>query len=304
MAGWQYAGAKNFPAWVAFPAAAAFLIEYAFYLAAGMPAVRERLARWPRTVLAAALAASGVAPYLLYSTLTGQFRLLAFGALLLLAAAFSFWFVLLPRAAWAGLLFLAGLAATLLSGVFRSIYSAPIPRLPLDVLGHLMLIHIAVIAVLVLRKSTAAAFGFVPTWREVQTGAFYSALFCLAGLPLAFMLHVVHWPAAPPPVWRVAALLLGVFWVVAYSEELLFRGLLQTWLTEWFKSGWAGLLLASVCFGLVHLNYAGHFPNWRVAVCAAIAGLFYGRAFQVSGSLRASMVAHAIVVTIWKSLAA
>ena len=129
-------------------------------------------------------------------------------------------------------------------------------------------------------------------------------MFCIVGLPLAYALKLVHLPDHPPPAWRTIVLLLGVFWVVAYSEEFFFRALLQTWFSQWFKNATSGLLLASVCFGLVHLNYAGHFPNWRVALCAAIAGLFYGRAFQTSHSVRASMVAHTIVVTLWKSLAA
>lgn len=303
-AGWQYAGVKHIPAWVAVPVAAAFLIEYAFYLAAGMPPVRLRLSRWPRMRLASVLTISGLAPYLLYSTLTGQFRPRAGGALLVIAALVSFWYIRLRPVWWTDLTFLALLAATVLSGVLRAIYAAPVPRLPLDILGHLMLIHIAVVAVLVLRGADDVAIGFVPTLPEIGTGLLYSALFCLVGLPLAFILKVVHLPSHFPADWRVAGLLLGVFWVVAFSEEFFFRALLQTWFTKWFHSPAAGLLVGSLCFGLVHLNFARQFPNWRVALCAAVAGLFYGRALQASRSVRASMVAHAIVVTLWKSLAA
>jgi len=304
IAGWQYAGVKHIPAWVAVPVAAAFLIEYAFYLAAGMPAMRQRLSRWSRPRLATALTASGLAPYLLYSTLTGEFRLAACGAVLAIAAGVSFWYIRLRPVWWTDLTFLVLLAAAVLSGVLRALYTSPVPRLPLEILGHLMLIHVAVLAVLLLRGMEDAGLGFIPSAREVWTGLRYSALFCVVGLPLAFALQVVHLPAHPPPAWRVAALLLGVFWVVAYSEEFFFRGLLQTWLSQWCHSGTAGLLLASLCFGLVHLNYGRQFPNWRVALCAAIAGLFYGRALQSSRSVRASIVAHAIVVTVWKSLAA
>ena len=303
IAGWQYAGVKNFPAWVAVPVAAAFLIEYAFYLAAGLPAVRQRLARWPRTALAWALTAAGIAPYLLYSTLTAQFRPLAFCALLLIAAGVSFWYIRLRPTPLADLAFLALLASAVLAGALRTIYSSPVPRLPLDLLGHVMLVHTAVIAIFLLRGSEDAGLGFIPSLRDLRIGLLYSALFCVVGLPLAFALHVVHLPAHAPPLWRVLALLLGVFWVVAFSEEFFFRGLLQTWFSQWLGSAAAGLLLASVCFGLVHLNYGGHFPNWRVALCAALAGVFYGRAFQASRSVRAAMVAHAIVVTLWKSLA-
>ncbi len=336
IAGWQYAGLKHVPAWVAVPVAAAFLIEYAFYLAAGMPPVRARLARRSKPAIAAALTAAGMAPYLLYSTFTVQFDALHFGGLLAIAAGISLWYVRLRPAPLTDLAFLAILAATVLSGALRKIYTAPVPHLPLDVLGHLMLIHTAVLAIFLLRESdppfrdiaranaapitreTSACgvgrqtrptkydgpFGFIPTLGELQTGILYSGMFCVIGLPLAFALKVVHLPDHPPSLWRIVALLLGVFWVVAYSEEFFFRGLLQTWLSQWLRSAPAGLLLASICFGLSHLNYAGHFPNWRVSLCAAIAGVFYGRAFQTSRSVRAGMVAHTIVVTIWKSLAA
>ena len=304
LAGWQYAAVKHIPLWVALPVAAAFLIEYAFYLAAGMTPVRQRLSRWPRPRLATALTLSGLAPYLLYSTLTGQFRVAAGGALLAIAGSLSFWYIVWRPAWGTDLAFLALPTAVILSGVLRAFYTAPVPRLPLDILGHLMLIHVAVVAVLLLRGVEDETIGFVPTAREIRVGARYSALFCVVGLPLAFALKIVRLPAHAPPMWRVAALLLGVFWVVAYSEEFFFRGLLQTWLGQWFHSGAAGLLAASLCFGLVHLNYGGHFPNWRVALVAAVAGLFYGRVRQTAGSVRAGMVAHAIVVTLWKSLAA
>jgi membrane protease YdiL (CAAX protease family) len=39
------------------------------------------------------------------------------------------------------------------------------------------------------------------------------------------------------------------------------------------------------------------FPNWRFAVLATIAGLFYGLAFRQARSIRASMVTHALTVT-------
>jgi hypothetical protein len=34
-------------------------------------------------------------------------------------------------------------------------------------------------------------------------------------------------------------------------------------------------------------------------VLAAVAGWFYGKAFEQAGSIRASMVTHALTVTVW-----
>jgi membrane protease YdiL (CAAX protease family) len=92
----------------------------------------------------------------------------------------------------------------------------------------------------------------------------------------------------------------GVLWVLAVAEEFFFRGLLQQMLTSVLGSRTAGLVLASLIFGAVHLPYRA-FPNWHFAVLAACAGLFYGRAYQQAGSIRAAMVTHALVVTVWKT---
>ena len=46
----------------------------------------------------------------------------------------------------------------------------------------------------------------------------------------------------------------------------------------------------------MHLPF-GRFPNWRFALLAGIAGLFYGRAYAKSGGIRAAMVAHALMNT-------
>ena len=93
----------------------------------------------------------------------------------------------------------------------------------------------------------------------------------------------------------------GMLWVVALSEEFFFRGLLQRWLSEWLRSERGGLVVASVLFGLAHLPFRS-FPNWRFALLAAVAGLFYGRAYLKAGGIRAAMVAHALVNTVWRVL--
>ena len=88
----------------------------------------------------------------------------------------------------------------------------------------------------------------------------------------------------------------GTLWVLALGEEFFFRGLLQQWMTGWLRNEWAGLIATSLLFGAVHLP-RGAFPNWRFAVLAAVAGVFYGLAFRQASSIRASMVTHALTVT-------
>lgn len=86
--------------------------------------------------------------------------------------------------------------------------------------------------------------------------------------------------------------------MLALAEEFFFRGLLQQWLTAWTRSEWVGLIAASLIFGSVHIFL--HFPNWKLAVLASLAGICYGLAFRRAKSIRASMVTHALVVTTWK----
>ena len=62
---------------------AAFLLEYVFYLVPGFERLREWLTdRVPPRLLALAFAISALAPYLLYSLTTGQFRMVAAARLL------------------------------------------------------------------------------------------------------------------------------------------------------------------------------------------------------------------------------
>ena len=69
---------------------------------------------------------------------------------------------------------------------------------------------------------------------------------------------------------------------------------------EWLKNEWAGLALTSMIFGAVHVWY-GAFPNWKLAVLATLAGVFYGLAFRQGRGIRASMVTHALTVATWKT---
>jgi membrane protease YdiL (CAAX protease family) len=39
-----------------------------------------------------------------------------------------------------------------------------------------------------------------------------------------------------------------------------------------------------------------------MAAVSAVAGCFYGMAYRKTGSIRSSMVTHALVVTVWRTL--
>jgi membrane protease YdiL (CAAX protease family) len=59
------------------------------------------------------------------------------------------------------------------------------------------------------------------------------------------------------------------------------------------------LLLTAVLFGLSHFNKRATHFNWRYVLLAAIAGIFYGRAWRRDRRVQASAITHATVDTLW-----
>jgi CAAX protease family protein len=300
-AGWLYARQKNIPLWAAVPLIAAFLLEYSFYLVPGIEAAREQLrARLSRGALALAMALSAIAPYLVYGLFTGQFNWMACASLAAIVAAASFWYVALQPSPVADVFFLVLLAAIKFSGAFNRIYTSPID-VRVDILGQLMLIRTGALAALELRGLDGVAFGFIPTQKEWVAGVQYFFYFLPVGFPLALALGLVQLSFTGFLFWKTLAIFCGFLWVVAFSEEFFFRGLLQQWLTAWTARPNLALIATSLLFGAAHLPVRA-FPNWSMAAVSAVAGCFYGMAYRKTGSIRASMVTHALVVTVWRTL--
>jgi membrane protease YdiL (CAAX protease family) len=300
-AGVYYARLKNIPPSIAAPILAACLIEYVFYLIPGFEDLRYWLAdRIPVRTLAFALALSALAPYLIYSLPTGQFSpemLARLGAIVL---AISFWYVWQRPSHVSDLSILAIAAAPIITRFFRHIYTTPVPSIPVYVLGHLMIIRLVASVMLMLREVDGTGYGFVPTAREWKIGLRYFAWFLPVGLALSAALRMIHFRVS----WTLAALaplqFLGMLWGLALSEEFLARGLLQRWISDWTGRENLALLCASAIFGLSHLWFHT-FPDWKQAIVAAALGWFCGKAYVAAGGIRAPMVTHALVATLWRS---
>jgi membrane protease YdiL (CAAX protease family) len=71
------------------------------------------------------------------------------------------------------------------------------------------------------------------------------------------------------------------------SEEVLFRGVLQTGLARAVPA-WLALVVAGAAFGLVH------FASRAYAVVAGVIGVYLGALFLVQGSLLTPIVTHAL----------
>jgi membrane protease YdiL (CAAX protease family) len=298
-----YAADRGIPADLAAALLPAFLLEVVLYVAAGLRSVRERLEELPPAALAAGLTVTAPVSYFACAVPTGTLSLVPPVILLALALVAAFWYLVCGSSAAADAGFLLLMAAPLLLDTFGLVYPDVAERLPTKTLGVLMWYRTGLLSVLVIRRMEGIGFGFLPGRGEWAIGVRNFVWFVPVGLIAAIGIGF----AEVRPVQLNARTVLiaiatfaGVLWVLAVAEEFFFRGLLQQMLTRVFGSPTAGLILASVVFGAAHLPYRS-FPNWQFALLATCAGIFYGRAYQQAGSIRAAMVTHAMVVTVWKT---
>ncbi|HWF48711.1 MAG TPA: CPBP family intramembrane glutamic endopeptidase [Bryobacteraceae bacterium] len=294
--------------WIVSAALPAFLIESVFYLGALFAGFRawfaERFWSWTQGGI---LWASALAPYLVFSFLAGTFYSRTFLLLAGLTGVLSFWFVFAPRRATYDVGFLVLAAAPVLLRVFPRIYAAPTLHAPIriDYLGHLMVVHVAVLALLVLRQWNPGPVGPWPNRAEWRAGVVYYLLAVAPLCGLALSLHAVKFAPRTGHWWMLAALAAGyfaaMFWVTVFSEELLFRGVIERALLDSWRSRWAAIVVSSLLFGAVHL-WVRHFPNWNWMSIATVLGLFLGWAYVRTGSIRATMVTHTLVIVTWRML--
>jgi len=123
---------------------------------------------------------------------------------------------------------------------------------------------------------------------------YFAPIAILLGFALRF-LHF-HGTAASPIAFGAGWLFTLLF--VAMPEELFFRGLMLNMIERRVGTKRA-LAITSLLFGLAHFNKRAAYFNWRYVILAAIAGLFYGRAWLARRRLTASSITHATVDTVW-----
>jgi len=165
----------------------------------------------------------------------------------------------------------------------------------------LLAVDIAIATFLLVRKLPGLGYTIAwgKAWAQYALGSF--CVFALIAIPLGLAIHFLvfapRWSA-----WRpLPVLFLAILCFTAWPEELLFRGLLQNLLARSMKSDLVGWCIASVLFGFSHITNGG-FPNWRYAILATIAGLFYGWTWRKTGSIFASALVHALVDALWHFL--
>lgn len=145
--------------------------------------------------------------------------------------------------------------------------------------------------------------GYAIAWKrgDLFVAASHFVVFALVAIPLGIHMHFLTYDPSASRLRSLPLSVIGILFFTAWPEEFLFRGLLQNALSKTFQSRWAGLIVASMIFGLSHILHAP-FPNWKYVALATIAGLFYGHIWMKTGSLLPSALVHALVDISWHVL--
>jgi len=238
-------------------------------------------------------------PYVLVAISQGIFRWdwFALYALLPVAVAALLWQARAidqaQRGNWRDLVVLAALGLAVDLRWFESAWPAH-----LAVFNKMLLLDAGIYGFILVRRLDGVGFDLRLRLGDIRTGlrefGWYAPVAIALGLGLGFL----HFHAAWPRSLTLAGALLFTFAFIAVPEELFFRGWMQN-LLERRLGRTAALLTTAVLFGLAHFNKrAAHF-NWRYVALAALAGIFYGRAWRRDRRVGASAITHALVDTVW-----
>ncbi|SPE21630.1 Abortive infection protein (fragment) [Candidatus Sulfotelmatomonas gaucii] len=168
----------------------------------------------------------------------------------------------------------------------------------LAIFNKILLLDAGIYGFVLIRRLHGTGFDLRLRFKDLAIGlrevVFYTPIALALGLWLAFLHIHSEWPG----LGRLAFAWIFTFFFVAVPEELFFRGWLQNLLEK--RIGRYGALFLTAClFGLAHFNKQTTSFNWRYVLLAAIAGIFYGRAWRRDRRVGASAVTHATVDTIW-----
>jgi membrane protease YdiL (CAAX protease family) len=276
------------------------LLPYFFF---GLTSFPDRLARWldrrPARLLAAATFL--LIPYLTYAAGTGTLRLdrtlklalLVLGPAILLAPCTR----PATRLTWRDALTILALWLPLDFRVFRDVWAWPEGGAAY-VMNVVLAVDLALLLFVAHRRLDGVGYLFQVSWKDLSAFAINLAMCLVVVVPIALVTGFVRFnPDTDAPGF--AGSFVAIFLTIALPEELLFRGLIQNFLQKTWARAVVALVVASIVFGLAHLNN-GPRPDWRYTVLATIAGLFYGRAYLQSGRLMAPALVHASIDAVWR----
>jgi hypothetical protein len=172
----------------------------------------------------------------------------------------------------------------------------------LAIFNKVLLLDAGIYAFVALCPIAGTGFDLRLRLRDLAIGLREFLFYLLIALGLGLALGFLHTHPLTgnigPLLGSFATAWLFTFFFIAVPEELFFRGWLQN-LLERRMGRLVALILASVLFGLSHFNKRALYFNWRYVLMAAIAGIFYGRAWRRDRRVGASAVTHATVDAVW-----
>ena len=270
----------------------------AAFFAGRLGGVGAGLPTWVRLLRPAVL---GV-PYLLVASSAGMFRWgwLAVYAGLPVAVAGLLWVAgrvdAEKRGCWLDFVVLGTLGLAVDLRWFEPAWPAH-----LAVFSKILLLDAGIYGFQVIRRLDGVGFDLRLRWEDLKIGLrevlFYTPIAIPIGLGLGF-LHGHGWLPGWVKVMQLPASLVFTFFFIAVPEELFFRGWVQN-LLERRMGRYGALGVTAVLFGLSHWNKRTTNFNWQYVLLAALAGVFYGRAWRKERRVGASAVTHAVVDTIW-----
>jgi membrane protease YdiL (CAAX protease family) len=171
----------------------------------------------------------------------------------------------------------------------------------LGLLGKLTLLDAGLYAFLAVRCLTAVGFDLRFRTRDWATGLREFLFYLPIAVPLGLALGFLHFHRHIDHAWLIIPAWIFTFVGVALPEEIFFRGWMQN-LLERRIGRTSALLVTAAVFGLSHFNKRAAFFNWRYVLLAALAGIFYGRAWRRDHRVAASAITHSTVDTLWGAL--
>ncbi len=168
----------------------------------------------------------------------------------------------------------------------------------LAIFNKMLLLDAGIYGFIALRQLDGVGFDLRLRLRDAGVGLRELALYMPIALALGLSLSFLHLHRTWPGLVPMAGAWVFTFFFIAVPEELFFRGWLQN-LLERRMGRTPALFLTAVLFGLAHFNKRAVLFNWRYVLLAAVAGVFYGRAWRQQRRVGASAVTHATVDAIW-----
>jgi uncharacterized protein len=165
-------------------------------------------------------------------------------------------------------------------------------------LPKLLFVDAGLYGYLVLRPIGAVGYDFRVRLSDVRIGVREFLFFAPIAVALGFALGFLHLHKTLGSLASFGAGWLFTMFFVALPEELFFRGLMLNMIERRLGTKRA-LAITSILFGLAHFNKRAAYFNWRYVILAAMAGVFYGRAWLARRRLAASAITHATVDTVW-----